>query len=676
MDEMIDARSHFVVAEDREAFRDMFLPSAILEIFNAGKHDSVRMTYRRIGENNTWYWYETVVMRQDNPFDEDILCVAMSRNIDAQKAEEDRLRQELKKQTDELHLQSEELRLTMSQMGKTLNYYDIANHTLTMSPAFSEPRGLPRQLTNYPASLFENSRETFPPETRQALTDMYAAIHRGSPTGSCEIFVQGEDGHRRWERLTYVTIFDNAGVAQRAVVSIEDITDFRSQEAENQRLRENEQILNIAARHSMRFICCYDIDSKLARPWNQNICNKCPLPHLCEHSYIDILQSDAVLPEGKAPMEAMFSDIHSGVPGGEYKIRFKDTKVSPEQSRWFDVKYSTIQHERHRPSVALISFADITEQYEREIAYQRHQQLLQDSKDNHLLFLESDLTTDLIEQQGGGLLFSMHIAGKKQNAFFNRMIQHFFTEDNRNDAIQFFSTAYLLGRHVGGNHNIEKTWQVRSRRGKVFWLRSTVNMVTDSYSNHVKALFRIEDITTSKEEALAVQRRAEQDGMTGLLNRATCEERIRAALGNNTRPGILVLLDLDDLKGINDTFGHEFGDIAIKSIAEMLKTHFRQDDIVGRLGGDEFAVYLSNCAGNEVAVTASLTRLLDELTTITIGNHNARTIHCSLGCTTELEEGDTFTTLYRRADLALYHVKRHGKHNIAFYDASMEDDSH
>ncbi len=674
-DAMLDSRILRVVPQDRKVFRETFSCAALLEALDREGRDGVTLTYRRVDDKGAWYWYETVVVRQTNPYDEDVLCVGMSRNIDEQKAEEERLRRELHLQAEEMQLQSEELRLTMDRMGKTLNYYDIPTRTLTMSPAFAEPRGLPHKLFGYPESLFESSPETFSSETRQTLCDMYAAIRQGAPSGSREVSVIDRDGRERRERLTFATIFDASGTAQRAVISVEDITDVYSHSRENRRLRENEQVLRIAARHSNRTICYYDLKTGLSRRWSESMCAACPLPPLCKSTYPEILQSGGVFEDSVGELEEMFHRIHNGVAGGEHKICFKDAATGAP--RWFDLKYSTIRNDgEDHPTVALISFVDITEQHERELAYQRHLQELKANKDKELLFLESDLISDIIEQQGGGLLSDLHIVGMSQSAFLEEVLKLYFTEENRNEAKRFLSPGHLLARHAGGNHRLEETWLIRSSKGEDLWLKATVDMVADPYSHHIKAFFRFEDITLRKQEDLAVQRRAEQDGMTGLLNRVTCEERIQILLHTGADPGgVLVLLDLDDLKGINDNLGHEHGDKAIIGIAQTLKTHFRKDDVIGRLGGDEFLVFLPGSAGREEAIGHSMTALLHKLAAITVGPNNERTISCSIGCASERLGRDSFAELYRRADLALYSVKRKGKAAAAFYTPQLEGNS-
>ena len=93
----------------------------------------------------------------------------------------------------------------------------------------------------------------------------------------------------------------------------------------------------------------------------------------------------------------------------------------------------------------------------------------------------------------------------------------------------------------------------------VHWLDTDVVLMEEPYSGHVQAFCRMRDMTEEKLAQLEILERSERDRMTGLYNRVTAEERTRQRMSDYA-PGILVLLDLDDLKGINDTYGHGEGD--------------------------------------------------------------------------------------------------------------------
>ena len=215
-----------------------------------------------------------------------------------------------------------------------------------------------------------------------------------------------------------------------------------------------------------------------------------------------------------------------------------------------------------------------------------------------------------------------------------------------------------------GRENI----RFKYRENYYCWLDFKYTTIFDDDRKPTGAFLSYIDIT-DKVEAL---KRSQEDGMTGLLNRATAEEKIRTRVRTAVRPGVLMLMDVDELKAINDTYGHREGDRPICSVAQTLKAHFRSSDVIGRFGGDEFAIYLGAAAGSKAALARSIRVLLAEIADIGVGSGGQARIHCSVGCAEQ--EGElTFDELYRRADAALYHAKRHGKNRLAFYEPGMED---
>lgn len=109
----------------------------------------------------------------------------------------------------------------------------------------------------------------------------------------------------------------------------------------------------------------------------------------------------------------------------------------------------------------------------------------------------------------------------------------------------------------------------------------------------------------------------------------------------------------------------------MRAIGDILLGHFRHSDIIGRIGGDEFIIFLPNASGEE-GLKNSLSSLLRKLSSIVIGEKDEQSMHCSIGAILGKTGVDDFSTLYKKADTALYHVKRHGKNDYAFYIPEME----
>lgn len=164
-----------------------------------------------------------------------------------------------------------------------------------------------------------------------------------------------------------------------------------------------------------------------------------------------------------------------------------------------------------------------------------------------------------------------------------------------------------------------------------------------------------------------VVRQAERDQMTGIYNRETFKTKIRQALqkGGITQFA-LVLVDIDNLKLINDTFGHAAGDEAIMKMAEILGTHFGESGITARIGGDEFSVFIGNVESKE-ALSSVLEGMLEEMAQCFIADGRWN-LGGSIGVVIEKPSECDFDKLYRHADQALYRVKNAGKNAVAFYN--------
>lgn len=158
-----------------------------------------------------------------------------------------------------------------------------------------------------------------------------------------------------------------------------------------------------------------------------------------------------------------------------------------------------------------------------------------------------------------------------------------------------------------------------------------------------------------------LKRRSEHDGLTGLLTRNAMAKRLKPLLSGN-RPFFLGIIDIDDFKGINDTFGHSAGDAVLRQIAGVLQTQLGEADMASRIGGDEFVFILRGDGGR-----ASAEGLLPRIGPALAGHGDVPCpISVSIGFAAYPDDGASFDDLYKEADKALYHAKRKGKRQCAF----------
>jgi diguanylate cyclase (GGDEF)-like protein len=193
----------------------------------------------------------------------------------------------------------------------------------------------------------------------------------------------------------------------------------------------------------------------------------------------------------------------------------------------------------------------------------------------------------------------------------------------------------------------------------------SINRLRVQMARQVKSMEKVESLATE------VYKLAALDPLTGLYNRRSGEARLQEELGRASRHGralTLLLLDLDGLKKMNDTYGHPAGDAMIMAFGDRLKRSVRMSDLAARTGGDEFMVILPECRPDEVRhVIARLEGLK-----VRIGSEDIP-VRFSAGYR-DYREGETSTEFIRRTDEALYVDKRGGHaETTADYSVAMAE---
>ncbi len=160
---------------------------------------------------------------------------------------------------------------------------------------------------------------------------------------------------------------------------------------------------------------------------------------------------------------------------------------------------------------------------------------------------------------------------------------------------------------------------------------------------------------------------SQKDLLTNCYNKITSSVFIsdtleRASEENHT----LFIVDIDDFKGINDNFGHHFGDKVLTEISAKMNTLFRPSDIIGRLGGDEFIILLKKTKNREV-ITKKAKAIIEAFQNTYSGEEGDYSISGSVGIAIYPYDGDTYEELYKAADKALYQSKHRGKNVYTFY---------
>lgn len=181
------------------------------------------------------------------------------------------------------------------------------------------------------------------------------------------------------------------------------------------------------------------------------------------------------------------------------------------------------------------------------------------------------------------------------------------------------------------------------------------------------------DVTDRKHAESIVHYQAHHDLLTGLPNRALLKDRLAQALAQARREGAevaVLFLDLDRFKVVNDSLGHSVGDQLLQQVAQRLRACLREGDTLARLGGDEFTLLLPAIPDRQAVERVAEKCIAAMEGPFLVQNHRLF-LGVSIGIAVFPEHGETLETLIKHADVAMYHVKEHGKGHYTFFDQAM-----
>ena len=250
-----------------------------------------------------------------------------------------------------------------------------------------------------------------------------------------------------------------------------------------------------------------------------------------------------------------------------------------------------------------------------------------------------------------------------------------FLDSHRHDAA-FFEEMIATVRSTGAWRG--EIWN-RRKNGETFPSQCTMTSVRAEDGTVTHFINSLMDITQIKASQDEINKLAFYDPLTGLPNRRMLLDRLRLAMAESNRTGgigALQFIDLDNFKTLNDTLGHDMGDLLLQQVGQRLKECMREGDTVARLGGDEFVVMLKELSP-EVFQAAAQAEIVGEKILASIGQPYRLAgleyrITPSIGITHFRGFDATIDDLLKQADLAMYQAKAMGRNSMQFFDPSMQ----
>lgn len=244
------------------------------------------------------------------------------------------------------------------------------------------------------------------------------------------------------------------------------------------------------------------------------------------------------------------------------------------------------------------------------------------------------------------------------------------------DTQQASHLSYVL-RQLNQQGSWEGEVWLKRRNDEKFPAWVGITAVKDDDGDLVSYVCFFSDISERKASEQRIHRLAYYDALTQLPNRTLFQDRLHNALLHGERHQewvVLMFLDLDRFKPINDSLGHAAGDRMLKEVAQRLSACVDSDDTVARMGGDEFTLLLSSHPQRDTAMTRAMhvgEQILASLAQPFILEGREFFVTASIGIALSPQDGSELSQLMKNADTAMYHAKERGKNNFQFYQADM-----
>ncbi|MCR4739351.1 MAG: EAL domain-containing protein [Lachnospiraceae bacterium] len=346
--------------------------------------------------------------------------------------------------------------------------------------------------------------------------------------------------------------------------------------------------------------------------------------------------------------------------GGERKVRWDRVALFRADGSEDEIRYAMGINE------------DVTGEYEAGHYEWRARQFSKLLDREAVLYLEADLTENVILNTGSGEKLDLY--GISPGSSFDSLLRSMLLSVDGKDAEKLrctFAGKELLRQYGEGNDliSMEATVYLNSGKEKLTCIVAAL-LDENRKTGHVEAGFVIKRSYKYGDPEYNI---SEYDSLTGLCNRAKTEDLTNALIdelsGSRDISSALAVIDVDNFKLLNAHFGHEVADSVLKTIAKIITNIVGKDAVTGRIGGDEFVVFFPH-AGDR----SEMEKLLERINRETCCEMDAPGVKEVVNITTSIGlvytdcRGESFHKLYPRANLAMYQAKAAGKNTYSIYD--------
>lgn len=300
---------------------------------------------------------------------------------------------------------------------------------------------------------------------------------------------------------------------------------------------------------------------------------------------------------------------------------------------------------------------------------------LKKSEEKYRLITEN--SSDLIStiDAKGNLLYVSHshesMLGYDIPTWRSKRLNEWIHEDDR-DRVDYEINA-LVNKKIASSH---LEFRLRTSNGEYIYVDTTINPVIDPSDPLKKWVLVMRNVTERVKSEKRIYHLAYHDTLTDLPNRRLLMNHLWGRLANmdQSQQAAVLFIDIDQFKFVNDTYGHEIGDLILTEVGQRIKETLRSTDFIARIGGDEFTAISENIQ-SEDDVKSLVQRIQEKVQEPISVPGEQYSPTCSIGISLYPKDGKNVDELLKRADTALYAVKERGRNGFALFTHEMEEKS-
>ncbi|OYT92023.1 MAG: hypothetical protein CFE43_10700 [Burkholderiales bacterium PBB3] len=563
---------------------------------------------------------------------------------------------------EKLRLSEENLAITLQSIGDAVIVTDASGNINRMNPTAERLTGwtLPQALGNPLTDVFQiiNAQTRLP-----AVNPVHLVMEKGEVVGLANhTALLARDGHEYQIFDSAAPIRDRNGQIVGVVLVFSDVTEqYRVRE----QLATSAQLLERTG--EMAKIGGWEVDLRsMQLTWSRQTYHL----HEVDPATQPTLQQsmELVTPEARPTVQAALQDATTTGNPWDMEVQLMTT----QGRRFWARLQGRVEMENGKPIRLLGATQVITERKQAEDALRESAEHMQTILDNMVDGVLTINTQGVVESfnRAASTIFGCapeEIIGRNASVLIEDPDQHYEEDYLRHRFSTDGAGIASISREVHGKH----------KDGSLFPIHLSLSKISRNGQTTLIGIVR--DITQQRHDEDEIRRLAFYDPLTGLPNRRLLMDRLKQAIVTSARAGkhgALMFLDLDHFKLLNDTQGHDMGDVLLQQVAQRLQACVRDGDSVARLGGDEFVVLLEALSphSHEAATQAEAiaSKLLDAFVQPYTLHNITYACTTSIGIVVFRGDDEAMDDLLKKADLAMYQGKSAGRNTARFFDPAMQ----